>query len=151
MLKMFDNKKVFSFFLRAMLVPICTMYYGIDSILPEISSAVSILLSSTRPSPALANACAIKSAASVSPSAEMTAAFLCCSAISTRNLGAQEVEVLLLHSGRVVSPPYLAFSASCCATCLSSTACVNSLPKVQWVMEMSSRITPNCSARFVSS
>ena len=52
-------------------------------------------LSSTRPSPALPSALARSSAASVSPSAAMTAAFLCCSAISTRKR---------------------AFSASCCAT-----------------------------------
>ena len=95
-----------------------------------ISSAVSIRRSSTRPSPALVRAVAKSSAASVSPSAMIMAAFFVCSAFSTRNL---------------------AFSASCCATCFSSTATVNSRPKVKCVMEMSSRIKPNCSARLVSS
>ncbi len=57
---------------------------------------------------ALANSCA----AWASPSAVVTAAFLICSAFSTR---------------------YLAFSASCCATCFNSTASVNSLPKDKWV------------------
>jgi hypothetical protein len=96
----------------------------------EISSAVSILRSSTRPSPALPKAAASNSAAWVSPSALMTAAFLICSAFSTRNL---------------------AFSASCWATCFNSTARVNSRPKVQCVILMSSRMIPNCSALLVSS
>ena len=40
----------------------------------------------TRPSPALAKAVARRSAASVSPSAEIMLAFFTCSAFSTRNL-----------------------------------------------------------------
>ena len=46
---------------------------------------------------------------------------------------------------------YLAFSASCCATCFNSTAAENSLAKVRWVMLMSSKISPNCTALEVRS
>uniref|UniRef100_A0A7G3B4H4 Uncharacterized protein n=1 Tax=Lutzomyia longipalpis TaxID=7200 RepID=A0A7G3B4H4_LUTLO len=95
-----------------------------------MSSAASILRNSTRPSPACARDLAKSSAACASPSAEITVAFFCCSAFSTRKR---------------------AFSASCCATCFISTACVNSFPKVRCVMEISSRMTPNCEARCTRS
>lgn len=45
-----------------------------------MSSAASSLRSSMRPSPAVASELAISSAALESPSAEMMAAFFCCSA-----------------------------------------------------------------------
>ncbi|EDL87263.1 rCG39120 [Rattus norvegicus] len=51
-----------------------------------MSSAASSFRSSIRPSPAVASELAISSAALESPSAEMMAAFFCCSAFSTTNL-----------------------------------------------------------------
>lgn len=87
-------------------------------------------LNSTKPSPESPKDFANKRAACASPSADMTVAFFCCSAFSTKNL---------------------AFSASCWATCFNSTAWVNSLPKVKCVIEMSSKITPNWAALSVKS
>ena len=40
-------------------------------------------------------------------------------------------------------------SASCCATCLLSTAFVNSVPKDRWVMATSSTRMLNSVARFI--
>ncbi|RMZ99086.1 hypothetical protein BpHYR1_044243 [Brachionus plicatilis] len=66
--------------------------------------------SSLIPSPASCKAFAISSAALESPSALITAACFDCSAFSTKNL---------------------AFSASCCATCLASTAFILEKIKLQ--------------------
>ena len=104
------------------------------------------------PSPLSLSAFAINSAALESPSAVIIAANLACSAFSTKNL---------------------AFSASCWATCLASTAFVNSCPNVKCVycyikqlnifsfflftknqpkitIEISSNIKPNCWALSVN-
>lgn len=100
---------------------------GLFAIICAMSFCVSILRIMIKPSPLLATAFEIVSAASASPSARITFACLSCSAFST------------IKRAR---------SASCCAICLSSTALVNSLPNVRWVMETSSRAMLNSWARL---
>ena len=136
---------------------------------PATSSAVSILLNSISPSPTFWKALANNSAASLSPSALMMEACLICSALSTRNLAFSascwatytlfknivlRYYIILFPVGFIRTFDKYKFFTNqnqILHTCLSSTAWVNSLPKVRCVIAISSKMSPNCSALVTKS
>lgn len=102
--------------------------FGDEAKIAAISLAVSILLTSSRPCPCCAMLSEINRAASASPSARITAAFLSSSRCMTVNF---------------------ARSASYCATCFYSQALVNSGPNFSSVIDTSSSIIWYSDARAI--